>query len=243
MPHVSDELSRLRVNIVGLSETRRSGNCETSSEGFIYYWFSMSSGHHVKGVTIGVSSRLQPSDVEFTLVDERVMRLNLKHSVGFSLLLQCMLLPRSVKLKRRCSMQNSTLYWTSFPCRDAFIVLGDFNAVTGTERAGYEICVGPHGSGTGNENSSFLLNLAGSGRQRIAASCIRDKRFTAGVGITVPEGYGGRATISLLVLVGGSSKTAGFFGAPSSLRLITSLLLLHSTFMSSPESLQDVIRI
>ena len=28
------------------------------------------------------------------------------------------------------------------PCRDAFIVLNYFNAVTGTER-----CVGPHGSG------------------------------------------------------------------------------------------------
>ena len=34
------------------------------------------------------------------------------------------------------------------PLRDALIVLGDFNAVTGSERAGYEICVGPHGSGT-----------------------------------------------------------------------------------------------
>ena len=32
--------------------------------------------------------------------------------------------------------------------RDALIVLGDFNAVTGTERAGYEICVGPHGMTT-----------------------------------------------------------------------------------------------
>ena len=34
------------------------------------------------------------------------------------------------------------------PHCDALIVLGDFNAVTGSERAGYEICVGPHGSGT-----------------------------------------------------------------------------------------------
>ena len=33
------------------------------------------------------------------------------------------------------------------PRRNALIVLGDFNVVTGTERAGYEICVGPHGSG------------------------------------------------------------------------------------------------
>ena len=45
------------------------------------------------------------------------------------------------------------------PCHDALTVLGDFNAVTGTERAGYEICVGSHGSGARNDYSSFLLNL------------------------------------------------------------------------------------
>ena len=49
------------------------------------------------------------------------------------------------------------------PRRDAIIVLGDFNAVT-------EICVGPHGSGTRNDNSSFLLNFARSRRMRIAGS-------------------------------------------------------------------------
>ena len=36
-----------------------------------------------KGVAIGVSSRLQPSVVEVTPVDELIMRLRLKHSLGF----------------------------------------------------------------------------------------------------------------------------------------------------------------
>ena len=44
------------------------------------------------------------------------------------------------------------------PCQDTLIVLGDFNAVTGTEKAGYELCFGSHGSGT-NTNSSPLLNF------------------------------------------------------------------------------------
>ena len=43
----------------------------------------VSNGHHVKGVAIGVSSRLQPSVVEVTPVNERMMRLSLKHSLGF----------------------------------------------------------------------------------------------------------------------------------------------------------------
>ena len=53
------------------------------------------------------------------------------------------------------------------PRSDAFIILGDFHAVTGIEMAGYEICVGLHDSGTRNYNSSFLLNYAMSRRVRI----------------------------------------------------------------------------
>ena len=73
LPHLSDELSSLRVDMMGLSETRRPGSGETSSKGFTYYWSAMSNAHHVKGVAIGFYSRLQPSVVEVTPVDERIM--------------------------------------------------------------------------------------------------------------------------------------------------------------------------
>ena len=39
-----------------------------------------------------------------------------------------------------------------FPRRITLPVLGDFSASTGTDRDGYETCVGPHGSGTANQN-------------------------------------------------------------------------------------------
>lgn len=48
------------------------------------------------------------------------------------------------------------------PYRDALIVLSDFNAVTGTERAGYMLYIGSHSSATGNDKSSCFLNLARS---------------------------------------------------------------------------------
>ena len=83
LPHLLDELSRLSVDTVGLSETRRPGSGETSSKVFTYCWSGMSNGHHVIGVSMGVSSRLQPSVVEVAPVDERIMRLSLKHSLGF----------------------------------------------------------------------------------------------------------------------------------------------------------------
>ena len=54
LPHLSNELSSVRVDMVGLSETRWPGSGETSSKGFTYYWSGMSNGHHVKGVAIGI---------------------------------------------------------------------------------------------------------------------------------------------------------------------------------------------
>ena len=66
--------------MVGLSKTRMPGSGETSSRGFTCYWSNMINGNHAKGVAIGVCNRLQPSVVEVTPVDERIMRLRLKHS-------------------------------------------------------------------------------------------------------------------------------------------------------------------
>ena len=59
--------------MVGLSETRRPGSGKTSSKGFTYNWSGMRNHHHVRGVAVGISSRLEPSVVEVTLVDESTM--------------------------------------------------------------------------------------------------------------------------------------------------------------------------
>ena len=73
MPYVSDKLSRLGMNMVGLPESRRPVSGENGSKGFTYYWSAMSNGHHVKGIAIGIFSSLQPSVVEIHPGDECVM--------------------------------------------------------------------------------------------------------------------------------------------------------------------------
>ncbi|KAG0722293.1 Craniofacial development protein 2 [Chionoecetes opilio] len=171
LPLLSGELSRLRVNIVGLSETRRPGSGETSSGGYTYYWSGMSNGHRVRGVAIGISSKLQPSVVEVTPVDERIMRVRMKHTLGFMSLV-AVYAPTEMRRTEEKEMFYAKLdsVLDQCPPRDTLIVLGDFNATTGTVREGYELCVGPHGSGTRNTNSSLLLNFARSRMLRIAGS-------------------------------------------------------------------------
>ena len=56
------------------------------------------------------------------------------------------------------------------PRRDTLLVLGDFNASTGTDRDGYETCVGPHVSGTVNLNSSKFLDFTRSHGRRVTGS-------------------------------------------------------------------------
>ena len=171
LPHLSKELRRLRVDIVGLSEVRRPYSGEISSGGYTYYWSGRNDGAHLGGVAIGISSRLQASVDEVTTVDERIMLLRLRHTLGF------MSIVAVYAPTETSDLEEKEMFYAKLdsivdqcPSRDTLLVLGDFNAVTGTERAGYELCVGPHGSGTRNVNSSLLLNFAKSRRLRIGGS-------------------------------------------------------------------------
>ena len=171
LPHLSDELRRLKVDIVGLSETRRPASGEISSGGYTYYWSGRGDGLRLGGVAIAISDRLQSSVVGVTPVDERIMWVRLKHTLGFMSIIAVYAPTETSELEEK-EMFYAKLdsMVDQCPSRDTLIVLGDFNAVTGTERAGYELCVGPHGSGTRNVNSSFLLNFAKSRRLRVGGS-------------------------------------------------------------------------
>ena len=70
-------------------------------------------------------------------------------------MLQCTLIPRYVKLKEKMFYIKLDFLLDKYPRLYVLVVLGYFNAFIDTERACYEICVGPHGSVTRNENKSF----------------------------------------------------------------------------------------
>ena len=53
---------------------------------------------------------------------------------------------------------------------DTLIVLDDFNSTTGTDSDGYESCGGSYISGSRDESSSVLLDLAKTRRLKIPGS-------------------------------------------------------------------------
>ena len=83
LPPLSAELRRLRTDIVALSEVRRPGSGETSCDGYTYYWSGCNDGTHQRGVAVAVSSVLRSAVAEVTPVDERIMLVRMKHSLGF----------------------------------------------------------------------------------------------------------------------------------------------------------------
>ncbi|XP_069982177.1 uncharacterized protein [Penaeus vannamei] len=145
LPLLSRELGRLRVEVAALSKVRRPSSGMTSVGGYTYYRSGHSDGHHLQGVAIAISSRLQPSVVEVTPVDERIMVLRLKLSFLLHVSYCCV---------------------RSYQC--------DLNAVSGCDRAGYEMSVGPHGSETdaGIENSLLFRDFARSQKLRISGSWV-----------------------------------------------------------------------
>ena len=84
------------------------------------------------------------------------MRLRLKHNLGFTSVV-AVYVPTEMSETEEKEIFYAKLdsVLNQCPCHYALIVLGDFNAVTGKERAGYKICVGPHGSVTQERQQLF----------------------------------------------------------------------------------------
>ena len=91
--------------------------------------------------------------IEVTPVNECFMRLRIHHSLG-SISLVSVYAPTEASYLTVKDAFYATLEAVVDQCpwRNIVLVLGDFTALTGTDRDGYETCVGPHDSGTVNQN-------------------------------------------------------------------------------------------
>ena len=171
LPLLSRELGRLGIAIAALSEVRRPKSGEISVGGYTYYWSGRLDGYHSEGVAIAISDRLTQMVMEAVPVNERIMRLRIKHSLGVISVVS-VYAPTGMS-----SPSDKDSFYTQLesvldgcPRGDTLLVMGDFNASTGTDRVGYETCIGPHGSGIRGENGTRLLDLAKGRGLRVAGT-------------------------------------------------------------------------
>ena len=121
-----------------------------------------------------MSNKLTSLIIEVTPVNKRIMRQRIRHSLGVISLVSVYAPTEAGDLTVKDAF-DATLESVVDQCprRDTLLVLGDFNASTGTNRDGYETHVGPVGSGTVNQNSTKFLDFARSRGLRVARSWFR----------------------------------------------------------------------
>jgi len=79
---LSSELKRLDISIAALSAVRRPDCGQIMAGDYTYSWSGRSDGSHAQGVAVAVSNKLTPTINEVTLVNERIMRRRICHSLG-----------------------------------------------------------------------------------------------------------------------------------------------------------------
>ena len=91
-----------------------------------------------------MSNKLAPMIIELTPVNERIMRRRIRHSFGVISLVSVYAPTEASDLTVKdafYTMLESVV--DQCPRGDTLRVLGDFNASTGTDRDGYEMCWSP----------------------------------------------------------------------------------------------------
>ena len=111
--------------------------------GYIYYWSGRSDGYRAQGVAVAVSNKLTPMIIEETLVNERIMRLRIRHCLGVISLVS-VYAPTEVSELTLNNGFYAVLKSVVDQCprQNTLLVLGYFIASTVTDRDGYETCVG-----------------------------------------------------------------------------------------------------
>ena len=155
---LSRELSKYRAAFVGLTEVRWPGN---GREVFPDYTLFYSGGNsRTYGVGIMVSNSISTSLISWTPISDRLLRARFKHQHGgLSVIVVYAPTEEAESNVKDAFYAQLEAVTAIIPPHDQLLVLGDFNAVSGTERLGYEDVIGNFGSGYSNDNSHRLISF------------------------------------------------------------------------------------
>ncbi|CAB4029096.1 Hypothetical predicted protein, partial [Paramuricea clavata] len=162
---VAKELSRYKVDIAALSETRfaEEGQLRELKAGYTFFWSGRGKderresgvGFAIKNDLIGKLTSLPKG------VNDRLMTLTLQlKGKRYATIVSCyaptMTNPDDIKDK---FYEELDTIIASTPKQDKLVVLGDFNARVGSDVEAWDEVIGKHGVGSCNSNGLLLLRL------------------------------------------------------------------------------------
>ncbi|XP_050497514.1 craniofacial development protein 2-like [Diabrotica virgifera virgifera] len=158
MNNIIQEMQRLNIDILGISDTRWSSSGSFATNNGMIYFSGNNDPHHRYGVAIVVSKKMMQSVINFTPVSDRVIFLQL-HTKTVNLNIIQVYAPTAEKsdeeVEEFYKQINHVL--KSIKARDVTIILGDFNSKIGEGKSGKY--VGNYGLGLRNERGDRMLQF------------------------------------------------------------------------------------
>lgn len=158
---VDRELSRLRVDVAALQETRLPDSGSIKEKNFTFFWQGLSvEERRLHGVGFAVRNSLLDSTSTPVGVSERVASLRIKTRTGEATLI-CAYAP-TLSAAQDCKSkfyEELDRVVQLVPSGDQLIILGDFNARVGADHQSWPSCLGHFGVGSMNDNGQRLLEF------------------------------------------------------------------------------------
>jgi hypothetical protein len=152
------EMARLGIDIAGLTEVRIP-DCGRHDVNDTLMLFS-GGMDHTQGVALLLRDRAKLSMKSWLPISSRLLIARLTHKHGHLSIIVAYA-PTEVSPADTKDTFYDQLHATldTIPPHDHLVLLGDFNAVSGTSRLGYETVIGNSGSGIPNDNSHRLITM------------------------------------------------------------------------------------
>ena len=171
------ELARLDIGIAGLQEVRWLGSGELSAGDRKLLWSGgPDGGTRQYGVALAITHRLYSSLLSWKPISDRLLMARFAHTRGFlSVVVTYAPTEDSSAADKDTFYRDLDEIFQTIHSRDVRICLGDFNAVSGTDRIPEDQVIGPFSNVVANDNSDRFVGFCRDNGLRIAGTWFRLK--------------------------------------------------------------------
>ena len=160
------EMKRLRLAILGVSETRWTGAGKvhlTTGETVLYSGLAGDAAPHEKGVALILSKEAAKSLKEWEPISERIIFARFESKCQNTTIIQVYAPTNDAEegVKEDFNHQLQSAY-NKRKARDLTMVIGDLNAKVGSDNRNWEASMRTHGDGVVNENGEMFCDFCAS---------------------------------------------------------------------------------
>jgi Reverse transcriptase (RNA-dependent DNA polymerase)/Endonuclease/Exonuclease/phosphatase family len=174
MAQVVAEMKRYKLQILGMSEMRWTESGITTSEGIRIY--HSGGNRHERGVGIAIEARLAAAVIGWEPVSDRIitMRMQTRHT-------KTTIIQVYAPTDMATDEEKDSFYeqlqdvMDATPEHDLKVVMGDFNAQIGRDKAGWADVMGTEAAGERNDNGERMLSYCSNSRLKVGGSMFKHK--------------------------------------------------------------------